>query len=57
MSVTGLLLWTEQMWPKFVLNIAVIVHGIKAILACLAIMVWHIYEVHLKPRKCPIDNL
>jgi hypothetical protein len=51
MSVTNLLLWTEQMWPKFVLDIAVIVHGIKAILA------WHIYEVHLKPRKFPIDNL
>ena len=57
MSVTGLLLWTEQMWPKFVLDIAAIVHGMEAILACLAIMVWHMYEVHLKPRKFPIDNL
>jgi cytochrome b subunit of formate dehydrogenase len=57
MSLTGLLLWTEQMWPKFVLDIAIIVHGMEAILACLAIMVWHMYEVHLKPRKFPIDNL
>jgi cytochrome b subunit of formate dehydrogenase len=57
MSLTGLLLWTEQMWPKFVLDIAAIVHGMEAILACLAIMIWHMYEVHLKPRKFPIDNM
>jgi len=57
MSLTGLLLWTEQFWPKFLLDIAAIVHGMEAILACLAIMVWHMYEVHLKPRKFPIDNL
>jgi cytochrome b subunit of formate dehydrogenase len=57
MALTGLLLWTEQMWPKFALDIAVVVHGMEAILACLAIMVWHMYEVHLKPRKFPIDNM
>jgi len=57
MSLTGLFLWTEEMWPKFLLDIATIVHGMEAILACLAIMVWHMYDVHLRPRKFPIDNL
>jgi hypothetical protein len=29
----------------------------EAILACLAIMVWHLYEVHLRPHKFPLDNM
>jgi len=57
MSLSGLLLWTEYRWSKFILDIAKIVHGMEAILACLAIIVWHLYEVHLRPHKFPIDNL
>ncbi len=57
MSVSGLILWTESMWSKFVIDIAKVVHGMEAVLACLAIMVWHLYEVHLRPHKFPVDNL
>ncbi len=57
MSITGLLLWFEYLWVKFLLDIAAVVHGMEAILACLAIMVWHMYEVHLRPHKFPIDNM
>lgn len=56
MSITGLLLWTESRWSKFFLDIAALVHGMEAVLACLAIMVWHMYEIHLKPHKSPLDN-
>ncbi len=56
MSVTGILLWTEYFWTKFVLDIATIVHQMEAILACLAIMVWHLYEVLLKPHKSPLGT-
>jgi cytochrome b subunit of formate dehydrogenase len=57
MSVTGLILWSESRWSKFILDIAILVHGMEAILACLAIMIWHLYEIHLKPHKSPIDNV
>ena len=57
MSVSGLLLWSEYLWNKFFLDIAVVVHSMEAILACLAIMVWHLYEFHLRPNKFPLDNM
>jgi cytochrome b subunit of formate dehydrogenase len=54
MSITGMLLWTESFWNKFYLDISKLVHGMEAILACLAIMVWHLYEVLLKPHHFPM---
>jgi len=55
-SVTGLILWTQYKWSKFIVDIATLVHGMEAILACLAIMIWHLYEIHFKPHKSPLDD-
>lgn len=55
-SVTGLILWSQSEWSKFVVDIATLVHGMEAILACLAIMIWHFYEVLFKPHKSPLDD-
>jgi formate dehydrogenase gamma subunit len=57
MSVTGLILWSESYWDKFLIDVSALIHGMEAILACLAVMVWHLYEVHLRPHKFPIDNM
>jgi len=57
MSVTGILMWTENHWSKFLIDISTLVHGMEAILACLAIMAWHLYEVHIRPHKFPIDHM
>ena len=57
MSATGLILWTQYEWSKFVVDIAAVVHGMEAILASLAIMIWHFYEIHFRPHKSPLDNL
>ena len=57
MTVTGLIMWTEALWNKFVLDLAMLVHGMEAMLACLAIMIWHLYEVHLRPHKYPMSNV
>ncbi len=57
MSISGVLLWSESSWDKFILDIASLVHNMEAVLACLAIMVWHMYEVHLRPHKFPLDKM
>jgi cytochrome b subunit of formate dehydrogenase len=57
MATTGLIMWSEYRWSKFIIDIATLVHGMEAILASLAIMIWHLYEIHLKPHKSPIDNV
>ncbi|MCP4578197.1 MAG: hypothetical protein GY846_18150, partial [Deltaproteobacteria bacterium] len=57
MSLTGIILWTEFFWSRFVLDIAIVVHGMEAMMACLAVITWHMYEVFLKPRKFPIHDL
>lgn len=57
MSITGIILWTQYEWSKFIVDIAALVHGMEAILACLAIIIWHFYEIHFRPHKSPLDNL
>ena len=57
MTASGIILWSEFYWDKFIVDIAALVHGMEAVLACLALMIWHMYEVHLRPHKFPIDNL
>ncbi|MBU1234738.1 MAG: cytochrome b/b6 domain-containing protein [Proteobacteria bacterium] len=56
-SVTGIFLWTEVYWSKFVLDLSILIHGMEAILATLAIIVWHFYAVHWKPGQFPMSNV
>ncbi|HSJ54809.1 MAG TPA: c-type cytochrome domain-containing protein, partial [Anaerolineae bacterium] len=52
MGITGFILWnpvaTTQLLPGIVVPAAVVAHGLEATLAVLAIIVWHIYHVHLR---------
>lgn len=56
-SVTGFFLWFPQYFPKFVFDLSILLHTMEAILASCAIMVWHFYEVHLKPGKFPMSRI
>ena len=56
-TLTGAILWIEYVFPKFFFDVSILVHTMEAILASCAIMVWHFYEVHLKPGKFPMSKI
>ena len=56
-TITGFFLWFPKYFPKFIFDVSILVHTMEAILASCAIMVWHFYEVHLKPGKFPMSRI
>jgi formate dehydrogenase gamma subunit len=52
MAITGFMLWnpitTSDVLPGQVIPAAKVAHGMEAILASLAILIWHVYHVHIK---------
>jgi cytochrome b subunit of formate dehydrogenase len=60
MAVTGGLLWFDNLvlrWlPKWVEDVATVIHFYEAILASLAILVWHFYFVIFDPVVYPMDT-
>ncbi len=53
---TGAMMWTEQLWPKFYLDVAGAFHLGEATLAALAIIVGHIFSVHYNPHVYPMNR-
>jgi cytochrome b subunit of formate dehydrogenase len=60
MLITGVMLWANDLalkWmPKVVLDVATSIHFYEAILATLAIVVWHFYFVVFDPDVYPMDS-
>jgi cytochrome b subunit of formate dehydrogenase len=60
MAFTGFLLWFENLtltWlPKWAIDISTAVHFYEAVLATLAILVWHFYFVIFDPLVYPMDT-
>ena len=59
MLATGAALWfpvqATILFPRWVLDIIRVIHGFEAILAFLAIIIWHMYNVHLNPEVFPMS--
>jgi len=59
MAATGLLIWFKlyatQTVPRWVIDVATTIHYFEAILASLAILVWHFYFVIFDPDIYPIN--
>jgi formate dehydrogenase gamma subunit len=59
MGVTGLMIWFKmdvtQFLPRWLVDVALTIHYYEAILACLAIVVWHFYHVIFDPDVYPLN--
>ncbi len=55
MITTGFILWTAPRWHWLVVDVAQLIHRYEAILAFLAILVWHMVGAHLKPGIFPMN--
>jgi formate dehydrogenase gamma subunit len=59
MGVTGLVIWFKmdvtQFFPRWAVDVALTIHYYEAILACLAIVVWHFYHVIFDPDVYPLN--
>jgi len=59
MGATGLMIWFKmdvtRFLPRWTVDVALTVHYYEAILACLAIVVWHFYHVIFDPDVYPLN--
>ena len=60
MGATGLAIWLKipvtQHLPRWVVVVATTIHYYEALLACLAIVVWHFYHVMFDPDVYPLNT-
>lgn len=61
MISSGALLWFQETALKFlpmsIIEIATVAHSDEALLATLAIVIWHFYNVHFSPSKFPMSKV
>lgn len=59
MGATGLAIWFKmdvtRFFPRWFVDVATTIHYYEAILACLAIIVWHFYHVIFDPEVYPMN--
>jgi formate dehydrogenase gamma subunit len=59
MGGTGLMIWFKidvtRFLPRWAVDVALTIHYYEAILACLAIVVWHFYHVIFDPDVYPLN--
>jgi formate dehydrogenase gamma subunit len=60
MGATGLMIWFKldvtRFLPRWAVDVALTIHYYEAVLACLAIVVWHFYHVIFDPDVYPLNT-
>jgi cytochrome b subunit of formate dehydrogenase len=61
MIISGFFMWNVELslsiFPLWIHDIFIIVHGYEAILAFLAVIIWHMYNVHFNPEVFPMSKI
>jgi cytochrome b subunit of formate dehydrogenase len=61
MILTGFFMWATslslRLFPLWLHQVFVVIHGYEAILAFAAILIWHMYTVHLNPEVFPMSRV
>ena len=61
MIITGLVLWyqTQAMLilPKWAIDITQVAHGYQGVIIAVVILLWHLYIVHLNPKRFPMSRI
>jgi cytochrome b subunit of formate dehydrogenase len=61
MILTGFFMWATNLslglFPLWLHQVFVVIHGYEAILAFVAILIWHMYTVHLNPEIFPMSRV
>ncbi len=59
MGASGLMVWFKldvtRFLPRWIVDVALTIHYYEAVLACLAIVVWHFYHVIFDPDVYPLN--
>jgi len=61
MTVTGFFMWASglslRLFPLWLHQVLVVVHGYEAVLAVVSVTVWHMYTAHLAPGVFPMSRV
>ncbi len=52
---SGIIMWFKEHFPKYLFDIGREAHSDEGLLATLAIVVWHFYNVHFNPEVFPMS--
>lgn len=61
MILTGFFMWATslslRLFPLWLHQVFVVIHSYEAVLAFVAILIWHMYTVHLNPEIFPMSRV